>query len=504
MANRVSGLSDDVYIHRIRKYKPSSLLPLIAQVGAQYWVPNSWLHGDYMKFTPWALADIARVSLVAGNEFRQDATRDNLLHLAADYVAQDDPELGAGGTDGLATFLLRASAEQVVYNQSRRHDIGRDAAIFEQTSAVKPLQVLSAPDWAEELLGCTLSQYVGIGFIVHTCAVKNGGRFLEDWLDDPTMEPITSQIPVPLIRDVIKNHFIADVQYFQQERPTFEPSSYRRFTYNALLGRPIVSGLADHHLVPVPGLVDRKISPLGLWYTGFERWGKPFADDVGELFEQYVGRQLRLIPNAEVNAEVVYNNGQDRSVDWIVVCANAILLVEVKSARPTEAIRLGSSSAWGELATKFTKAYAQVEKTNKLIAEGHPAFSRFPSELQRIGLIVTMEDFPAANFPTVRDRLNVAPSLPVCVSSSEELEILATITDEAVDAFLLNFLNDPEKEGHSLTNEIRKPEHQHARNEVLDEAWNSYAWGIPPDGDESTDPLATESANADDPNATGS
>ncbi|MCV7382220.1 hypothetical protein H7K14_00050 [Mycolicibacter longobardus] len=433
-----------------------------------------------MKFTPWALADIARVVLVTSNEFRQDATRDDLLHLADDYVAQDDPELGTGDPDALATFLLRATAEQVVYNQSRRHDLGRCVAVFEQTDPTKALQVLSDPGWVEDLLGCSLSQYVGIGFIVHTSAIKNGGRFLEDWLDTPDMEPITSEIPTQLIRDVIQNHFTGDLAWYQRERESFRPSAYRRFTYNPLISRPVVSGLTDERLVPVPGLVDRKISPLGLWYTGFDRWGKPFADDVGELFEQYVGRQLDLIPDAQVHPEIIFNNKQDRSVDWIVVCNSAVLLVEVKSARPTEAIRLGAGNVWAELGAKLAKAFQQIDKTSELISERNPEFRSIPDHLPRIGLIVTMEDFPSANYPDVRNKLNVSPSLPVCVCSSEELEILVTITDEAVDAFLWNFLADRLKAGHALTNEIRDPKHQHSRNKILDDAWNSYTWATPP------------------------
>jgi hypothetical protein len=88
--------SDKEFISRVRRHRPSSLVPWIAEVAAQDAEIGSWLKGDYMKFTPWARADIARVSLVMGNEFRQDATREDLLHCAAAYVALRDPELGSG------------------------------------------------------------------------------------------------------------------------------------------------------------------------------------------------------------------------------------------------------------------------------------------------------------------------------------------------------------------------------------------------------------------------
>ncbi|EHB58714.1 hypothetical protein MycrhDRAFT_1150 [Mycolicibacterium rhodesiae JS60] len=462
-------------------------MPLVAQVAAQYWEPHSWLRGDYRdykKFTPWALADIARISLVSGNESRKPATRDDLLRCAGAYAAQVDLKPSEGGEDDpLVGFLLRIGHEQLVYNQSRYHDLGRSAAIFDQTAPTKPLQVLDG-NWIEDLLGCSISQFVGIGFVAHTAAVKNNGRFLEDWLDDPALSALTSKIPIQLMRDVVEGKFVGDLPFFQAERPVFRPSKQRRYTFNPLLDKPIVSGIGESRLVPVPGMIDRKISPLGLWYMGFEKWGTPFADDVGELFEQYVGRQLKLIPDVVVHPEIVYNNQQNRSVDWIVVGEHAVVLVEVKSTRPTEPIRLGASTAFSALGKKLGKAYGQIETSNDKIAQRDSAFNAIPDTLPRIGLIVTMEDFPIANTPMIRGALNISPSIPICVCSSEELEILVTITDEPVDKFLLDFLNDPNKPGWSLTNDVREPKHAHRSNEVLADAWKSYGWGIRPQDDE--------------------
>jgi Nuclease-related domain len=75
-----------------------------------------------------------------------------------------------------------------------------------------------------------------------------------------------------------------------------------------------------------------------VYYLGVEKWGNAFAEDCGLLFELYVGRQLGTLHNVQVNPQVSHEKGQNRSVDWIVVCPNAVLLVEVKSVRPTEAL----------------------------------------------------------------------------------------------------------------------------------------------------------------------
>jgi hypothetical protein len=42
------------------------------------------------------------------------------------------------------------------------------------------------------------------------------------------------------------------------------------------------------------------------------RYGEGFARDLGHLFEQYIGRRLRLPPGAQVLGEVTYGPKNDR------------------------------------------------------------------------------------------------------------------------------------------------------------------------------------------------
>jgi hypothetical protein len=86
---------------------------------------------------------------------------------------------------------------------------------------------------------------------------------------------------------------------------------------------------------------------------------------------------------------------------------------------------------------------AQIETTNQLISERNTAFKHIPHDLPRIGLIVTMEDFPTADVGEIHAKLNVAPSIPTCVCSSEDLELLVTITDQGVDTFVVNDVREP-------------------------------------------------------------
>jgi hypothetical protein len=323
------SIRDAEYVARVRRHSPSSLIPLIAQAAAQYWEPDSWLKSPYKKYTPWALADIARVSLVSGNEHRCAATWDDVLQCCAAYVAVNDPELTSSNPDSMTTFMLRITSEQS-YNLTPYNEVGRTAALFDNTPPSKPLKVIR-PGWDGELFGCKLSQYVGAGFFVQAAAAKNGGRFSADWFNKPELDAITAVMPTKLLGEVVDRNFVATTAWFRNKRGAKLADEYRRFAFNPLRDKPVVSGILPDLLVPVLGQIFRKISPLGVYYVGAKLWGNSFTDDVGDLFEQYIGRQLATIPDAQVHPEVVYDKGSKRSVDWIVVCRDAVILVEVKS-----------------------------------------------------------------------------------------------------------------------------------------------------------------------------
>lgn len=50
------AVRDGEYVARVRRHRPSALLPLIARASATYALESSWLESLYRKYTPWALA----------------------------------------------------------------------------------------------------------------------------------------------------------------------------------------------------------------------------------------------------------------------------------------------------------------------------------------------------------------------------------------------------------------------------------------------------------------
>lgn len=374
--------------------------------------------------------------------------------------------------------MLRIVAEQMSYQQTPYHMIGRTAAIFQQTKPAREPSVIRK-GWDAELFGASLGQYVGTGFFAKVGATKSMGRFSPAWLDRPDLHDITDAMPVEMMWTVMEQNFVASASSFRALRSKSTPDGYRRFTFNPLLATPAVSGLGDAYVVPVVGQLLRKISPLGVYYAGVahEGWGDKFAQDVGDLFEQYIGRQLRQIPNATVHPEIVYGKDNRRSVDWIVVCHKTVILVEVKSVRPTEAVRLGSLRADAEFQRMLGRAFAQVNTTDELIADENPAFSAIPAHLPRVGLIVTMEPFELANAEPILKFQHVTPRIPTNVCWSEDVERLVTLKNECIGEFLAELLANPAAEdGRRIAAGLAGK--AMSRNKVLDEAWNAYDWGF--------------------------
>jgi hypothetical protein len=379
-------VSDTEYRQRIRRHRPSSLLSLIAAAAAAYGRPErpqAWLHPPSLRaFTPWALADVARVALVSGNEHRAEATPEDLAAILTYYAALDDPfRRSENPSHDVLGFLLRMSGEQLTWQEPDLPTLARTAALLCQTPPTKPLKYIT-PGWDQAALGYSLADYVGAAQLLWASALSSAGRF------DPTaLDPeLAANLNPATVVDIIDRHFATDTEAFQAEEraqasQTRRDPQLRRFDYNPLRGRPALTGYGPGYLCPVPGLVWAKASPSGLYFTGLQHFGSGFVDDLGELFEQYVGRQLRLIGDATVIPEVSYKEGRDTklSVDWFVVFDNLVLLVEVKSTMPTRPVRLGSAEAVPDLVKKLEKAYGQIDKSAALVAARHAAFTAIPS-----------------------------------------------------------------------------------------------------------------------------
>lgn len=480
-----SPVADREYVQRVRRHPPSSLLPLIARTSAQWPTKERWTTDRTGLYRPWGLADAAWVSLAHGNEHRQKAATENdLREILAQYVALDDPLRHLPVGERLEGFLLRVAGQQFTWQEDDFSELARSLAVLVQTRPTRPLEVLTA-GWEQDLLGCPLADYVGLGLLLYTAATARQGRFDLAWLPESELSVFEAMTSRAAIRTVVERHFATSAT---EERArvaagllTSDPL-LRRYTPNPLRARPLVRGYGCDYIIPVTPAVLGKVSPMGLFYTGRDHYTDDqtflaFTRDLAELFEQYVGRHLRLLPGAEVFPEIVYGKNGEKSVDWIVVLPGLVLLVEVKSVRPTAKLRLGPQQEFGdELDKKLGKAIGkQITTTAKLIRDRHAKFTHIPTDRPMFGIVVTMEPYHLVNTPDFRDTLPIT-DVPTLVAPASELEDAVIATDPGLEQALLAQIEQPTPAGWSLR---ALADGRPAINPILDEAWAAYPWTKP-------------------------
>lgn len=466
---------DHEYVQRIRRHPPSSLLPLIASVSAQRPTKEEWRQDGSGLYRPWGLADAAWLSLSRGNEHRQrPATDSDLTEILGQYVALDDVYRHLPVGERLEGFLLRIAGQQFTWQEDDFSELARSLALLVHTTPTKVLEVLT-DGWEHDLLGCPLADYVGLAQLLYTAATNRQGRFDLTWVPEPELTVFEELTTHSALKTVLDRHFATDAA---QERARVNAADplLRRYTPNPLRSRPLVRGFGCDYLIPVTPAVLGKVSPMGLYYTGNEHYKErfeAFTRDLGELFEQYVGRHLRLLPGADVHSEIVYDRDNKKSVDWIVVLPRLVLLVEVKSARPTAGLRLGPQEFGEELTRKLGKAFRQINRSAKLIEDRHQAFAHIPVDRPAFGIVVTMEPYHLINAPDFRTLLP-STTVPTAVASASELEDAVVAVDPCLESVVVSRMGHPPAGGWSLRDLIGGGA---IINPILDQAWEAYPWG---------------------------
>lgn len=471
----------DEFRGRVRRHPPSELLTLIAQTAIRDADPEVYLQERFRVVTPWALGLAAKESIVWGNENRPSGVTDkDITEICAAFASLSDP---IGRRDGSvestpSSFFVRVGNEQFGFQMSPSEEIGRVQAMFGMGLESVKTEVITEST-LRTLLGCSIQDFIGVGLLLMVSAKQNAGYFDLAWIDAPNFEEIRKEIPAETIRSVFEQHFATDFVDFRAmatPKPGATSLSLRRYEFNPLAARPFVRMPDGRYLAPQPGYVTQRLSPSAIYYLGADRLGDPFTRDVGELFQAYIGRQLAQLPDAIIYPEVVYDRDQ-RSVDWFAVWDDVVVLIEVKSARLRQGARMGLDDLSSNLEGSVGRAYRQIERTARLIEEGHPAFAHIPTDRPIISLFVAMEPMWVVNSPFVQKLITTSkPSVPVMTVASRELEHLVAVgLDEPAGALLLDVIRDPERSTWSLGNAIGS-NRSSRKNPPLEEAWRELPW----------------------------
>ena len=465
------------FVQRVRRHRPSELLPAIAANAIKFKVQADWT-ADSIRL-PWALAAAAKTSIVAGSEHRDTRVTDkDIVQICAAYSALEDPlTRGANDVSGSAgAFLVRVSHEQFLPQQSQYEEISRLGALFDDVDQLNTKLINTA--LIQQLLGCTVAEFVGAGLVIAIGASSNAGYFDPSWpeLWNGPMS-IDAHFPMQTVQRVFDDHFRTDFGSFRAvaQELTQSDQSLRHHEFNPLVSRPFVTLPNGRHIAPQPMFAYQRLSPSAVYYAGVGNLNhdqaRDFTDDMGVIFESYVGRQLRLLPNATVLPEIRYGKSQ-LSVDWFVVFDELVLLVEAKSTRLSLLARMGGNLLETDINRSVGKAFQQLKNTEQLIINGHPSFAHIPIDRPRLGVVATLEPYWSANSPLVR-RLLPEPALPVTVASIRELERFVDVSRAHGDpTCLADVLRDPERREWNLENAL--PAEVVPRNPILQAAWATY------------------------------
>ena len=463
----MGGIRYSEFVQAVRRYRPSDLIPAIAQHSAERPLEQTFTD-EWRARPPWALAAMARESILYGTESRSaratSATLDELFNL---FSRLSDPH----EEPTAHTILTSITHEQFPYQESMFEEVARAQALFGH-----PVAGVDPFPW-EEVIGVPLEAAIGASLVVAALTGAQQGRFDPAWFDQDGVDGVFG-------RFMPKDTLLAGAAYLTCTLasarkaglpPDGLPWSARRFAYNPLTSTPLVDLGAAGTWAPLSTAVARSVTPANLYYAGMASGRSGFGKDLGLRVQAYVGRQLRDIENLEILPEVVYGRrGGEDSADWFIIADEAVVIVEAKSARMSLAAKGADSSLPGHVARSIGRGREQIDTTARLIREKHPAFSRIPSDRRMVGLVVTSEPFYMAN--SGLPAYGAHGEIQTLVASLRDIELIAAVPGQQLVPALLDVMDDPEQSAWSLFSSLQPRFPEPRRNKVLDAAWSEFSW----------------------------
>jgi hypothetical protein len=453
------------FVTKVSRFRPSSLLPLIAEFTARH-DPNNGVEPDHMRRAPWAFSAMARESLLHGSETGEsNATRQTVQRLYALFMSTYD----AAPRLGLSSLIGPLAYEQFPYQEAHYADLARVQAML--------IDPIGGPKiaWDEEF-GVSLSDALTGSMILHTWVGLNDGRYDPALLATPEMQEIFAKVlPRPQLEVLVKSMTttVSEARASVDRVPML-PSALRRYGFNPLAQTPLVDLGGGGIVAPQTLLVPRVISTGNLYYRGAERWGSKFTNDLGQLVEAYVGVQLRSLDYGTVLAEISYGKPQRKSVDWIWITPGAVVLIESKSGRMLLNEKAGAADPSVSVERYLRTARKQIDESALQILTRHDAFRQIPVDRPVIGLTVTAEAFYLGN--AVLPEYETHGSTRAYVVSLREFERLLQNEPHDIVATLLKVAGSSGGGPWTLadlTKDLPRKDH----NTVLAGAWTRmHAW----------------------------
>jgi hypothetical protein len=472
-------ISFEEFRRRVRRYRPSDLLPELASLATVGGIARASVV-ESVGARSWAIALAARESILWGNDFkRADVSEESLREIfnASNNILELNHEPHESTADDVLGLLVRLAYQQFASQQSEFQEVTRSHPMLVQGTSEIALEVLTDQSWTD-ILGAPLGQIVGATFFLQAAARVGRGWIDLAQLDTPDLLEVLKLWPRGVIerrtKDLTTTFAEFKAAYHSVRQP---PDGFEQYAYNPLVKTPLIRMPDGRLLAPQPDLILLTVSPAGLYYAGGGTYGygTAFTHDFGRLNENYVGKQLRTIdPSVAVHPEIVYRdrNQELRSVDWFVDLPGMLLMVEAKAGRLDAVERVAVQDYLNKTRDVVGKAIGQLQRSSDAIDRGHPEFAHLPAGKPRVGVVVTAEPYHLANSHLVRSHLTAA-TFPTLTVSLRELEHFVEFTPEELERQLTFIVNDPERSTWDLANSLDFST-AYRRNPILQAAWEAY------------------------------
>ena len=467
------------YLAEVCRFDTLALLALTAQESCALLAseaaapdPGAAWTGDGVV-PPFAVAAIARDAILSGPiRGGEQPRRVDLLRLCHRYLNLEEPALTHPTTPigHIDRYLVRVAYEQFAYQLSPHNELARSWALFGQTAAALETATMTPAAW-EVSLGCRLDEFLRIAFSGSAVAAAHSGWLDLEALAESGVRPYLGKLSVEQLLMVTRSRLSANRRAMRQDRGNMAvPNGLEKYRYNPIAARPYLE-LGPRLLAPVPHLAAQRSWPNSLYYDRVREPG--FADDLGVVFEAYIGRQLKVLEDygvARVVEKVIYDaaHGAKESVDWFVIFPRVLVLVEAKAGRLTAEARQGADRLIADVSRTLGRAYTQIGTTSDLLNSGHPEFSHLLSNLPRLGLAVTLEPYwllwGDAQLPDSPDTVSVLP-----VSCGEIEGMVSAAIAGSIDDILLGLAAESVRSSRQFNNAFAGV--QRVGNPVLDWAF---------------------------------
>jgi hypothetical protein len=464
----------------VRKVDRDSLLVLAAGMSAA--IARDEIGPDAARkgLTAWNIADVARTALAWSRFQRPAATEETLLRLCNQNALIVDEGLvtNPDSSEYLGQVLARIFFEQFPNQSSAMANVSRSILLFGSGATYPPGFSPSAltPGWFEAIAhGITVDDYIEAVFLISVVAMSSGGAFSLDWLDGPEFEGLDDMISFDIVRRVFNDHLVTTASDFKATNQVLQadvPAEQKKFAFNPLLDKPFISEVASVPIAPSVQAIMRKASPPAIYHFGLRKAAGKFAEELGPLFQHYVGRHLAMVQGAEAVPEFKYGPRKERrdSCDWFLDLPGMVVLIECKARQPIESLRLGSSEWMAAPKESIGYAIEQLNKSNAKIDQISAEDPRIDPGKVRVGLIVTLEPFYVTQNWLLAERLS-EPEFPVAAMSVGELEHLVVLDAIELEAALAKAADEAE-------NNLMRPapdwsEYEDRENTLIASTWES-------------------------------